>query len=357
MKKIAEIFEKNRRAGLFTHGYAAFGSLSHERPSVVHQELPDGRDIFDLASLTKALVTTVLVFQQKHAGKLTFEQPLEAWLGPGQVQDLAPELRGLTVRSLLRHDSGLPAWRNFWINHLGLEAPERSANIGLARQRLVAVLNRSALPIKASQGQLYSDVGFILLGLGLERATGENEMTLFEGFCRTVLKVDPETLPLQYGPALNALPRMVPTAHCQLRGRLLQGEVHDENCASLAGIAGHAGLFGTGDAIARYLHVLAQSDVGQLLLKANAAQRVLPVAQPPNEALLGWRQGADSSSLPFGQGTAIGHMGFTGVAFWLCPESGHYAILLTNRVISGRLNPGIAAMRRDVFTVFETLRR
>jgi CubicO group peptidase (beta-lactamase class C family) len=350
LKEIGEIFAKNRRAGLFTHGYVAFGSLEDERPSYVHQELPDGRDVFDLASLTKALVTTVLCFHLKNKGELDFSRTLEEWLGKDKVSDLAPELRQLTVLSLLRHDSGLPAWRNFWINHLGVDSPDRTADLRRGRHLMVEVLNRSALPLKPSLGQVYSDVGFILLGLCLERATGENEMMLFDG-------IRPKNLLLGYGPSLDISSRAVPTAECKLRRKLLQGEVHDENCASVGGVSGHAGLFGTGEALARYLHLLAQSPAGKQLLEENARARILPVQTPPNEALLGWRQGADPSSLPFGNGSAMGHMGFTGVAFWVCPDSGHYAILLTNRVISGRLNPGIAAMRRAVFTALETLRR
>ncbi len=350
MKEIADIFDKNRREGLFTHGYAAFGSLASPRPSVVHQELPDGRDVFDLASLTKALATTVLAFKLKVAGKLAFEQTLEQWLGGEKVADLAPGLRQITVKSLLRHESGLPAWRNFWINHLGVESPDRTASLSRGRHLMVEVLNRSALPLNPSRGQVYSDVGFILLGLALERATGENEMKLFDG----IFQQGPD---LWFGPGLPSRARAVATADCKLRGKLLMGDVYDENCASLGGVAGHAGLFGTGDAVAAFLHHLAQSAAGKLLLEENAHARKLPVGNPPNEALLGWRQGADPSSLPFGNGSAMGHMGFTGVAFWVCPESGHYAILLTNRVISGRLKPGIAAMRREVFTAFETLRR
>ena len=350
MKEIAEIFEKYRREGLFTHGYAAFGSLASSRPSVVHQELPDGRDVFDLASLTKALATTVLAFKLKRAGKLAFDQSLEQWLSEEKVADLAPGLRQITVMSLLRHDSGLPAWRNFWINHLGVESPDRTASLSRGRHRMVEVLNRSALPLNPAQGQVYSDVGFILLGLALERATGENLLKSFEGIL-------PPGLDPCFGPSLPSTARAVPTADCKLRGKLLMGEVHDENCASIGGVAGHAGLFGTGDGVAAFLYHLAQSEAGKLLIEENARARILPIGNPPNEALIGWRQGADSSSFPFGNGCAIGHMGFTGVAFWVCPESGHYAILLTNRVISGRLKPGIAAMRREVFTIFETLRR
>jgi CubicO group peptidase (beta-lactamase class C family) len=350
LKEIAQIFAKYRESGLFTHAYAAFGALADKAPSFVFKELPEGRDVFDLASLTKALVTTVQAFQLKDAGKLAFEQTLDDWLGPDKVADLPRELQKLTVKSLLRHDSGLPAWRNFWINHLGVESSDRTANLTRSRYRMVEVLNRSALPLRPEQGQVYSDVGFILLGLAIERATGENQMTLFDGIL-------PAGVELGFGPQLENPQRIVSTGDCKLRGKTLFGDVHDENCAALAGVAGHAGLFGTGDAVAAFLHHLSTTSYGRRLLTENAACRVLPVGNPPNEALLGWRQGADPSSLPFGNGASIGHMGFTGVAFWVCPDSGHYAILLTNRVISGRLKPGIAAMRREVFTALETLRR
>ncbi len=339
-----------------THGYCTYGNIASPEPSYSYLLSPDGRDVFDLASLTKALVTTPLLYALKVDGKLDFSSRLADWLRGDKLADLDRVLQELSVLELLRHQSGLPAWRNFWINHLGVESPDRLNSPQRIKFRTVAALNRAAKDLSSSKAQVYSDVGFILLGLCLERVEGLDLMVQFERFTNS-LGVDARNLPLDFGPGLNVKDRSVPTGECKLRRRELYGEVHDENCASLGGIAGHAGLFGTGEALGRFLHLLSRSRAGALLLKENAAARILPVGTSANESLIGWRQGADPSSLPFGDGAAIGHMGFTGVAFWLCPESGQYAILLTNRVLAGRLRPGIASLRREVFSVLGMLRK
>jgi CubicO group peptidase (beta-lactamase class C family) len=223
--------------------------------------------------------------------------------------------------------------------------------------RVIEGLNRAAAAAAAPGPQVYSDLGFLLLGLALARAAGKNLSDQYDTMCREDLGLANRALPLAYGTTLDLATRAIPTADCAVRGRLLQGEVHDENCASLGGVTAHSGLFGTGGAVARFLHALAASPLGMRLLADNAEARRLPPGEPPNESLLGWRQGADPSSSPFGDGAAMGHMGFTGVAFWVWPERRAYAIFLTNRVIGGRTRPGIAAARREVFSALSPAAR
>ena len=344
---LAYIFQHHLQNKLFTHAYCARGSISNQTPLVEYAHLPEGRDVFDLASLTKALVTTALVFAAIIRRGLPAEGTVGDWLD-GRVSGLDDRLNNLKISDLLAHKSGLPAWRNFWICNLGKRKSAELADQFFRSQRIFDVLNRTASVINEKQGDVYSDVGFILLGYVLEKIYEQDLDKLFADFLRRELALS--DLDLEFvGNKFSTL-RIVPTGFCSIRQRALCGEVHDENCASLGGVAGHAGVFGTGPAIARFLGALAASQVGKTLLSANAAARLLPVSEPPNASLQGWRQGADPSSSPFGAGAAIGHWGFTGVGFWLWPETKEYAMLLTNRVISGRNQPGIAQMRREVLS-------
>ncbi len=350
--KIENIFARYSESGLFTHCYSARGSIDDEIPYFEYEHLPDGRSVFDLASLTKALVTTPLVFQVLGDKKWPMSSVVGDWLS-GLNHSLDSRFLSVKIADLLAHKSGLPAWRNFWICKLGSVTGESLKLTSNRHQLMTEVLNRNVKDIGVVGKDVYSDVGFILLGYLIEVLGGQDQASVFREFAQN--KLSSGDIELYYERDIPEPNKVVPTSWCALRGKELIGEVHDENCAALGGIAGHAGIFGSGRAIAKYLHRLLASQVGQSLLAENLKQRVLPVSQTPNGSLLGWRQGADQSALPFGQGAAIGHMGFTGVAFWLWPEKREYVMLLTNRVRSGRQSPGIAAMRREIFAELAAL--
>jgi len=344
--RIAVIFADYLKRGLFTHGYCARGSLDTVTPCFEYEHLPEQRSIFDLASLTKALVTTPLVFQAANDLALPLSASIEEWMR-GYEHKLNPRILDIRIDELLAHRSGLPAWRNFWICHLGIDSPSALRDDFNRRQLMVDGLNRAVTAKVASGVDVYSDVGFILLGYILEVLRAQDLSSIFGQFAsKCSSDPDPE---LRFGVANSERHRAVPTSWCKLRDIDLVGQVHDENCAALGGIAGHAGLFGSGRDLVFYLHKLFASPIGQQILEENSRRRELPIKNPPNASLLGWRQGADPTSLPFGNGAAIGHMGFTGVAFWLWPETREYVMLLTNRVRSGRQNPGIASMRQEIF--------
>lgn len=333
---ISAIFRKHKSAGLYTHALAAHGRLDDPSHDFLFSDLPDGRAIFDLASLTKALVTTPLLFHRRSINNFSFMDTVGEWLGE-EAADLRPELRSLTVRSLMRHESGLPAWRNWWVCHTPL----------------VEGLNRAAEALDSKQLQVYSDVGFLLLGLVLERLGGRSLADQFADLALDSFGFDCVRERFHYATRLPQLAETaISTGYCAVRERVLVGEVHDENCWSLGGETAHSGVFGSGPALVAFLRTFAASALGQQVLRENAGARVLPPGDPPNQPCLGWRQGADRSSLGFHDGKAMGHMGFTGTAFWIYPEAREYAILLTNRIVSARVNPAISDMRREIFTVF-----
>lgn len=334
--EIAATFRRFHDDELFTHAFAAAGRLGGEKHEFVYESRPDGRTIYDLASLTKALVTTPITFKIAEEKGLSFAATVGEWLGEASA-DLAPALRAVTIASLLRHESGLPAWRNFYV----------------CRTPLVEGLNRAAEAIDGKHPQVYSDVGFLLLGLVLERIAGKGLAAQFEELCARDLGFSYAEERFHYATRLAGIGSdAVPTTYCKIRERALIGEAHDENCWSLGGETPHAGLFGSGPALVRYLKTFARSELGARVIAANAAARKIPPGEPPNQPCLGWRQGADGTSAGFHDGKAMGHMGFTGTAFWIYPETGEYAILLTNRIVSARINPAISAMRRAVFTAF-----
>ena len=140
---------------------------------------------------------------------------------------------------------------------------------------------------------------------------------------------------------------IVSTGHCAVRGRELVGEVHDENCASLGGVSGHAGLFGSIDGVIDCLELLFEEEK---FFSKN--QKLIPISRS-NDGLLGLRQNSQNSVKPYADGKAMGHLGFTGTSFYINPETADYIVFLTNRVYHGRLNQKIAKYRKQTHSIIQ----
>jgi CubicO group peptidase (beta-lactamase class C family) len=288
-------------------------------------------DLFDVASLTKVLCTTTLCAQAVAEGALELDAPLCRWL-PGFAAAGKGEV---TVRQLLAHSSGLPWWRPY--HELAAAEPDP------ARRRALVVERLLAEPLEAPPATrcVYSDPGFMALGLGLEAALGAPLPALFEARVAAPLGLH-DTLfvdALDPGsPSRAALRSFVPTRREGARG-LRQGTVDDDNAWALGGAAGHAGLFST---------ALDVAAVGQAWLEA-VEGRPSPVpadvaagfaardTAPGSSRALGWdTRSAEGSSLGdrLGRGPrgALGHLGFTGCSLWLDLDAGLVAVLLTNHV-------------------------
>lgn len=322
----------------------------------------DGRSIgattlFDLASLTKSLVTAPLYMWAVARGALGLEDTLERFFPRAFVP---PDKRAVTIRCLLSHSSGFPPYYPYYRELISLPARERRS----------AVLTRIlATPLTAEPGEaaVYSDLGYILLGFLLEDVFGKPLDTLasevlFEplglqrpsnrpalGFRRLEVPDDPE-VPSNgtdwEGAAFAA------TEACPWRKRLLEGEVHDENAYVLGGVAGHAGLFGTARGIHRLLGFL--WDVHQGLVETTDwSPEVVRTFWTRAEAPSGttWTLGFDtpsgdhsSAGHHFTPGT-VGHLGFTGTSWWFDLRQEILVILLTNRVYPSRGDERIKAFR------------
>ena len=343
-KTVSGILDEYYATGFFTHAHCLAGSLTSEEIYCDVLLSRDGAQIFDLASLTKAVCTAPLVYQLMMKLNLDpetarFEQLFKTW--PVALNN---HFKSLHVKKLLRHESGLPPWRNFWICRLGvgkqnLSRLERSAEIIDKFNRLPP----EALNLKPA----YSDMGFILLGLALESCYEKDLADLFHVMA---IPANNQGATINYPVHIKSGVTYIPTAFCPIRSRMLIGEVHDENCASLGGQTGHAGVFGDAYGLAAMLRSLYTDKTSRSFLELNANHIIAnDPTRKPNESLFGWRQGADRSASGYAQGKGMGHLGFTGTAFWVDWSEKRFAILLTNRVISGRVNRAIADVRSRVF--------
>ncbi|ADR35872.1 beta-lactamase [Oceanithermus profundus DSM 14977] len=255
---------------------------------------------FDLASLTKVLFTLPEVMKLVEEGRLDLDDPLKQHLPEAGWLQEDPALARITVRQLLAHQAGLPAWVPLYT--WGCDAATLKARLLQERWRL-------GEPV-------YSDVGFMLLGLLLERLRGR-ELKDFELPAGLTFAPDPD--------------RSVATERCPWRGRVLVGEVHDENAFALGGAAGHAGLFGTLDGVLDRAHAWL---TGTELSPSAHAAAVEPHSE---ERLLGWaRRHPGWSGGRLASPLAYGHTGFTGTGVWIDPERGYAWALLTNRVHPSR---------------------
>lgn len=307
----------------------AFGRLSFDADAPAAAE----DTIFDLASLTKVLATTTLVMQQVERGAIGLDDPVgrhvAAWHGADRAH--------VTVRDLLAHCGGLTAYVPFYRNYqLGSETQ-------VEFERAICSLPLEYEPRTKS---VYSDLGFMLLGFILE---GDTALPARFDVMRSQLGIVED---LQYNPPVLWRPRTAPTGIDPWRGRLLVGEVHDENASALGGAAGHAGLFGTAAAAGQYARHLLQVLDGKVgaFRRATVEEFITRRTDVPGSSrALGWDTMLPGSSCGSRMSPrAFGHTGFTGTSLWIDPDRGVYVVLLTNRVHPSRANEAIKQVRPAV---------
>ena len=335
MDKLKALCASYQASGLYTHVYVACGFLDAAENSFEFSLLPDGRDVFDLSSLTKALVTTPLVlWRVDEKGGDVKKTLVSQVFGSRVVAEAGAREHDHTVAAFLRHETGLPAWRNYYVF------------CGSDRQKPEDVLAR--VVTSGSAADLYSDVGFITLGQFLEKNSGKSILMQW----REQLAIKGIHVSDGLGGSQElAKKRMISSGYCPVRKRELLGEVHDENCWALGGYTGHAGLFGSGVGVSSFLRSLWQAKEGQPVFDLNFSE-----SQSSGESLMGWRKGRDESAKTFASGRGCGHLGFTGTAFWVDPITRSYAVVLTNRIISSRISPAIKKFRAEAFsTLWELL--
>ena len=337
----------------------------HGRVTVDGLDVPVGPDtVFDLASLTKVMSTTAIAQWLHGEGLLDLDAVVTRWL-----PELGDDARSkITVRDLLCHRSGLPAHAEWW--H-GARADPRAAKLFrdpsrqpygdnrrdpvlIARERTrTAVLTTPAEhPLRSKA--VYSDAGFILLGILLERLTKRPLHALFGveiardlglSATRYIDEAAPLARPTEVAPGRRARSR---------GGAVLMGQVGDDNAFGMGGIAGHAGLFGTAEDVASF---------GQAVLEAWCGQRQGPLRPRSVRAFLrrvrtrgstrtlGWDTPSSKRSAAgkfMARSEAVGHLGYTGCSLWIDRPRRMVVALLTNRIHCNEDPEPIRSLRADV---------
>jgi CubicO group peptidase (beta-lactamase class C family) len=292
--------------------------------------------IYDLASVTKVVATTAAAMLLYERGRLDLDQPLGDILPGFFVGARSSKIRcEVTIRTLLAHSSGLPAYEKLF------EVTKKPAEL------LKFCLE---MPLEAAPGTRseYSDIGFILLGKALELLAGEP----LDAYCSKEIFAPLGMQTTRYKPPLSWRGSIPPTVDdAAFRGRIIQGEVHDENCSVLGGVSGHAGLFSNALDVLRFAACILSGGLtpegGQLLKRETIhlfGSRQLP---PENSSrALGWDtpSGESSSGHSFGPGS-IGHLGYTGTSLWIDPVRQLAVTLLTNRTWPDRSSQAIRLVR------------
>ena len=301
---------------------AAVGHYGANDPRPVTTET-----VYDLASLTKVIGLTTATMMLVDEGKLDLDSP---------VQRYVPAFRGpnkerVTIKHLLTHSSGMPAWRPLYAE-------------AKTREEALALVDTTALLRQPGDTFVYSDLGAMVLAQAVQAVSGER----LDDFLAARLFGPLGMTSTRYLPPESWRRRIAATENDTVfRHRVLRGEVHDENAGRLGGVSGHAGLFSTAPDLARFATwLLRLRTIDSLHVRDFTHKQGIP---PGSSRALGWDTPSENSSAGTKMGpNAFGHTGFTGTSIWFDPDRDLVIILLTNRVNPTRANTKIFQVRRRV---------
>jgi CubicO group peptidase (beta-lactamase class C family) len=290
--------------------------------------------LYDLASLTKAVATTTAVMVLVDDGKMRLDDPIARWLphftGRGREK--------VTVRQVLTHTAGLPA-----------AMPVR--DFGSAGDRLFRVVASVDLVDDPGAAVLYSDVGFVLLGLAAGNAAGQP----LPAFLRKRVWEPLGMAHTRFEPGIDC-PVCAPTLTLN-DGSPFAGKTNDPFSRELGGITGNAGLFSTAHDLGRFAGMLANGgELGGVRIVRESTLRQFRQAQPgAGTRGLGFevfcREGTVPDEKKCKTPYAYGHTGYTGTSMWIDPESGIWVVLLANRTYLPRAPNHIRAIRRTLYNL------
>src|SRR5882672_6869430 len=319
----------------------AFGKLSYDAKAAA----ANPNTMYDIASLTKVAATTTLVAKLAEgdfAVPLDLDAKIERYL-PEWAGGSNPEWRHkVTVRHLLTHTSGLPAFKEYWRTTNSRVTAKRSTG----KQDTLARIFAEPLEYQPGTKEIYSDLGIILMGEIIERLTGRTLDELAKSTIFSPLGMK-DTM---YRPPKKFWPQIAPTEiDNNLRHRLVQGEVHDENAFAMGGVSGHAGVFSTAPDLAAVCQMWLNGGVyahQRILRRATIAQFTTPQQLSGGTRTLGWAVPTEGgSSGHYFSAHSFGHTGFTGTSIWIDPDRQLFVVLLTNRVHPTRENTKIQQVR------------
>src|SRR5271154_7089446 len=325
----------------------AFGKLSYDTKS----PQVSLRTMYDVASLTKVIVTTTLVeklVEGDFKSPLQLDAPIErylpewtaGWLPGAGLQNLFREnptelewRHRVTVRHLMTHTSGLPPFKEYW-------------RTSKSKADTLKMIFAEPLEYEPGTKMVYSDLGFILMAEIIERLTGQKLDDLAKEYIFSPMGMKDS----MYLPPKTLWPQIAPTEFdANFRKRLVQGEVHDENAFAIGGVSGHAGVFSTAPDLAAFCQMLLNGGVyahQRILRRATIAQFIVPQQLSGGTRTLGWVVPTEgSSSGHYFSPHSFGHTGFTGTSIWIDPDRQLFVVLLTNRVNPTRDNHKIAEVR------------
>ena len=310
----------------------AFGKLSYDAKAAG----TTANTMYDIASLTKVVATTTLVaklVEGDFAVPLDLDAKIERYL-PEWASGPNTEWRHtVTVRHLLTHTSGLPPFKEYW---------RTSKN----KQNTLTKIFAEPLDYEPGTKEVYSDLGIILMAEIIERLTGRTLDDLARSYIFSPLGMQ-DTM---YRPPKKLWPQTAPTEiDNNLRHRLVQGEVHDENAFAIGGVSGHAGLFSTAPDLSAFCQMLLNGGVyahQRILHRGTIAQFTTPQQLSGGTRTLGWAVPTEGgSSGHYFSAHSFGHTGFTGTSIWIDPDRQLFVVMLTNRVHPTRENTKIQQVR------------
>jgi CubicO group peptidase (beta-lactamase class C family) len=288
--------------------------------------------VYDLASVTKVIATTAACMILYDRGLFKPDQPIIELLPEFAIKNPSSEdsRRQITLRMLLAHSSGLPAYiKLFQTAHNKDELIQQALQV----------------PLTAAPGSRaeYSDIGFILLGEALEQLAAEP----LDQFCEREIFAKLNLAQTRFNPPPDLKPTIPPTEDDRtFRGRLIQGEVNDENAFVMGGVAGHAGCFATAFDVSVFAQCMLQG--GSPLVKKETLEIFTrrQDSPPGTSRALGW----DTPSQPSQSGEyfssrSYGHLGYTGTSLWIDPDRQLSVTLLTNRTWPDRGSQSIKQIR------------
>ncbi len=303
----------------------AYGNYTYDKSSPIVQT----NTIFDLASVTKVVATTTAAMICCDRKLFSLDDKVIKYIPEFEVNGK----ENITIKNLLLHNSGLPAWKKFY-------------GRGLKYDDVINEIYSSEIEYKTGEKTVYSDLGIITLGKIIEKVTGKS----LDVFCSDEIFKPLKMNSIFYNPNDSLKKLCAPTEIDDYwRNKTLQGEVHDETSAMLNGVAGHAGLFSTAEDIAKLMSVLMNkgkyNDVQ--FIKPSTIELFTKRNSEGSTRALGWDTKSDpgSSAGKYFSKNSFGHTGYTGTSIWADPERNLFVVFLTNRVYPTRENTKIQKVR------------
>ena len=302
-----------------------FGKFTYESDS------PDVKPstIYDLASLTKVIATTTAAMICIDRKYFTLDDKVEKFIPDFKANDK----ENITIRNLLLHNSGLPAWEKFYDKNL-------------TKDQILSDIYSSKLEYKTGSKTVYSDLGMIVLGKVIEKVTNSS----LDKFCKKEIFEPLGMNDTYFNPPDSVKYKIPPTENdTYWRNRLIKGEVHDETASLLGGVSGHAGLFSNVEDFAKFLLMILNKGFykNKRIINSETVELFTKRQSQESSRALGWDTKSETGSSAgnlFGK-YSFGHTGFTGTSIWVDPDRNLFVVFLTNRVYPSREKNKLLSIR------------